>query len=218
MLRLILHDGVVGGHIIRAAVAFAVLTVPAWAAFPDAIQMQSTPDKMDGDNNSPPKDFSKQALIKPLLDKLAATKDAQTAKAIAEAVAKLWAHSSSPTVDLLMGQVTKAMVANDADRALSLLDLIVEIAPGFAEGWNRRATVLFMKRSYEASMADISKVLELEPRHFGALSGLGLVLRAMGNKKAALRAFRKALAVHPFLPGALLVVKELEPEVEGRGI
>jgi len=218
MLRLIPHVCVYGRHIFGLAVAIVVLAGPTGAAAPNLIPVQSKPEQGDTAKAKPPKDFSKKALIQPLLDRLAETKDAETAKALAEAVSKLWAHSGSPTVDLLMTQVSKALATNDADKALVLSDFIVEIAPNFAEGWNRRATVLFMRRSYDASMADIGKVLELEPRHFGALSGLGLVLQALGNKKAALEAFRKALKVHPFMNGPKSVVKKLEPEVEGRGI
>ena len=209
---------VYGRHIFGLAVAIAVLAGPTWALSPELIPIQAAPEQGDTAKAKPPKDFSKKALIQPLLDRLAETKDAETAKALAEAVSKLWAHSGSSTVDLLMRQVSKAMATNDANKALALSDFIVEIAPDFAEGWNRRATVLFMQRSYDASMADIGKVLELEPRHFGALSGLGLVLHAMGDKKAALQAFRKALKVHPFMKGPKSVVKKLEPEVEGRGI
>lgn len=218
MLRLISHVCAYGRYVVGSAVAIAMLAGATWAASPDLIPVQAAPEQVDGAKVKPPKDFSKKALIKPLLDQLAETKDVETAKALAEAVAKLWTHSGSPTVDLLMTQVAKAMAANDVDKALALSDYIVEIAPDFAEGWNRRATVLFMQRSYDASMEDIGKVLELEPRHFGALSGLGLVLQALGDKKAALRAFRKALKVHPFMAGAKSVVKKLEPEVEGRGI
>lgn len=218
MARVISQSYFFAGRISVMAAAFMVAAGSAWAGSPDVIHVQSASEKAQTQKTKPPKDFSKKALIKPLLDQLADTKDAETAKTIAEVVSKLWAHSGSSTVDLLMGQVTKAIATNQVDKALALSDFIVEIAPDFAEGWNRRATVLFIRRSYDASMEDIGRVLEMEPRHFGALSGLGLVLRAMGNKKAALGAFRKALKVHPFMKGPKRVVKQLAPEVEGRGI
>ena len=164
------------------------------------------------------KPFSRKALIEPLLDKLAETRDAETARAIADAIRKLWIRSGSPTVDLLMSQVVAATSKKDISKALAMLDAIVEIAPDYAEGWNRRATVLYGRRAFDASIADISRVLELQPRHFGALAGLGLVLQALGEKKSALAAFRRALAVHPFLAGPLKAVKQLETEVEGQGI
>jgi tetratricopeptide (TPR) repeat protein len=164
------------------------------------------------------KPFSRKALIEPLLDKLAQTKDAETAKAIADAIQKLWIRSGSPTVDLLMSQAAAAMSKKDTSKALALLDAVVEISPDYAEGWNRRATLLYGRKSFDASISDISRVLELQPRHFGALTGLGLVLRDLGDKKSALAAFRRALAVHPFMDGPLKAVKQLETEVEGQGI
>lgn len=214
MAKLFSQMCISGCRVSVVAVAFMVAAGPVRAGPPE----MSVTEKPQIKKTNPPKDFSKKALIKPLLDRLAETKDAETAKAIAEAISKLWVHSGSPTVDLLMGQVSRAIAVNNVDKALALSDFIVEIAPDFTEGWNRRATVLFIRRSYGASMEDIGRVLEMEPRHFGALSGLGLVLRAMGNKKAALGAFRKALKVHPFMKGPRRVVKELGPEVEGRGI
>ena len=80
--------------------------------------------------------------------------------------------------------------------------------------WNRRATAYYLSRQYERSLADAEKVLELEPRHFAALAGLGVLHKELGNERAALQAFRRALAIHPHLSAALRAVKELELEVE----
>lgn len=165
-----------------------------------------------------PTDFSKPKLLADLMDKLAAAPDEETAKAIAEAIQKLWVHSTSPTVNLLMSNAGKAITAKDYRKALRMLDAVVEVAPDYAEGWNRRATVLFLNKAYDASLSDIGKVLELEPRHFGALGGLALIMRSLGDKASALKAFRRALAIHPYLPGGRDAVRKLEPDVEGRGI
>lgn len=196
------------------------LSADTWAAGPSNLV---TPDKKTlgtqiFGQKAPNSKFSRQALINPLLDQLAKAEDAQTAAVLADAVRKLWRRSGSPTVDVLMSQAVKAMGKKSSEKALKLLDAVVEISPEFAEGWNMRATVLYLTRSYDASIADIHKVLELEPRHFGALSGLGLIMRALGDKKAALRTFRRALKIHPFMKAPRRALKDLVPEVEGQGI
>ena len=104
------------------------------------------------------------------------------------------------------------------DLALHLLDAVIEIKPDYTEAWNRRATVYFLKKDYGNSLADLSKVLTREPRHFGALSGLGLIMQEIGDDKRALDAYRKALDVYPRLKGVSEKVKTLTEKVEGRDI
>ena len=100
----------------------------------------------------------------------------------------------------------------------SLLDAIVELKPDYVEAWNRRATIYFMKKDYGRALADIRQVLAREPRHFGALSGLGLIMQELGDEKHALEVYRKALAVHPYLERIPDIVKSLTEKVEGRDI
>ena len=121
-------------------------------------------------------------------------------------------------VDLLMKRVITAINDEDYSLALALLNRIVEIRPGYAEGWNKRATLYYLIDDYGRSMRDIQMVLSLEPRHFGALSGLGLILQEVGQKAGALAAFRQALSVHPFLGNLQENVEELAHEVEGDAI
>lgn len=104
------------------------------------------------------------------------------------------------------------------DIALRILDTVVEIAPTFSEGWNQRATVHFLQRNVQDSFNDLRRVVVLEPSHFKAVNGLGLILQQMGDKKAALEAYRRALKLNPFLAGAKRSIKELERDVEGQGI
>ena len=96
-----------------------------------------------------------------------------TAKLLESAVWQVWLRSGSDTVDVLMQQSIKAMNDSENVTALAILDTIVELAPDYVEGWNKRATVLYIQGQHDASLRDINKALELEPRHFGALSGLG---------------------------------------------
>lgn len=128
----------------------------------------------------------------------------------------MWSHSGSPAMDLLLARAAKAMDEQDLDLALRFLDDLVRLAPDFAEAWNKRATVYFLRRDYGRSIADIQRTLALEPRHFGAISGLGIILERLGDKKGAMRAFRHGLEIHPNLPGARDAVDRLSPEVDGR--
>src|SRR5262249_5043957 len=111
-----------------------------------------------------------------------------------------------------------ATEAKDLDLALKLLNAIVEIKPDFLEAWNRRATLHFMKKEYGPALADIREVLAREPRHFGALSGLGIILQELGDDKHALEALRRAIAIHPHLERIPELVKKLSEKIDGRDI
>jgi tetratricopeptide (TPR) repeat protein len=144
--------------------------------------------------------------------------DDTTAKAIEERIWALWVVSRSDTANLLMSRVKTAIEAQDTDLAIELLNAIVKIKPDYIEAWNRRATLYYMKKDYGHSIADIREVLKREPRHFGALSGLGLIMQDIGDDKQALEVYRRALAVYPRLQRIPDVVKTLQEKVEGRDI
>ncbi len=153
-----------------------------------------------------------------LFGALKAAPDDETAKAIEQRIWALWMHSRSETTNLLMTRVQKAVEEKDLDLAIKLLDAIVKIKPDFVEAWNRRATIYYMKKDYGRSIADIREVLRREPRHFGALTGLGLILQDIGDDKQALEVYRRALAVYPRLERVPDIIKSLEEKVEGRDI
>ena len=144
--------------------------------------------------------------------------DDTIAKAIEERIWAQWVISRSDTANLLMTRVKTAIEAKDTDLAIKLLDSIVKIKPDYIEAWNRRATLYYMKKDYGRSIADIREVLKREPRHFGALSGLGLILQDIGDDKQALEVYRRALAVYPRLQRIPDMVKTLQEKVEGRDI
>jgi tetratricopeptide (TPR) repeat protein len=144
--------------------------------------------------------------------------DAASAKAIEERIWALWLTSGSDTCNLLMARAKVATDAKDYDLALNLLGAIIEIKPDYVEGWNRRATVYYLKDDYAHAIADIGEVLAREPRHFGALSGLGQMLQDIGDDKDALDAYRRALAIDPHLEHVHGIVKTLTDKVEGRDI
>jgi tetratricopeptide (TPR) repeat protein len=153
-----------------------------------------------------------------LFGALKAAPDDTSAKAIEDRIWAVWTGAGSETTNLLMSRAKKAADDKDYDLALRMLSAIIEIKPDFTEAWNRRATVYFLKKDYVNSIADIGKVLEREPRHFGALSGLGLIMQDVGDDKHALDAYRKALEVYPRLKGMDEKVKTLKEKVEGRNI
>lgn len=144
--------------------------------------------------------------------------DEASAKNIEERIWSLWLASGSDTANLLMVRVKAAVDKEDYDLAIRLLDAIIELRPQYTEAWNRRATVYFLKKDFTNSMADLRQVLIREPRHFGALSGLGMILQDIGDDKAALDAYRRALDIYPRLKGIGDKVKSLTEKVEGRDI
>ena len=144
--------------------------------------------------------------------------DEATAKAIEDRIWAQWATSRSDTTTILMSRVQAAIEAKDLDLAIKLLDAVVKIKPKYVEAWNRRATIYYMKKDYGHALADIREVLRREPRHFGALSGLGLIMQDIGDDKQALEVYRRALAVHPRLQRIPDLVKTLQEKVEGRDI
>jgi tetratricopeptide (TPR) repeat protein len=151
-----------------------------------------------------------------LFKRLAAATDAHEAEIVENAIWTIWHQSGDADVDALLAYGIRAMAGGLNELALQAFTEVTRRAPRFAEGWNKRATVNYMMERNEDSIADIEKTLALEPRHFGALSGLGLVNLALGRDEAALEAFRRALAVDPHLPGAAERIRELEDRVKGQ--
>lgn len=111
----------------------------------------------------------------------------------------VWHESGSDTVDLLMVDAAEAMQRGLHEQAEAQYDAVVDLAPEFAEGWNRRATLRFMRGDYRGSIEDIQRVLDLEPRHFGAYSGLGMIYDRLDQPEAALKAFERALLINPHM-------------------
>jgi tetratricopeptide (TPR) repeat protein len=153
-----------------------------------------------------------------LFEALKIAPDTESAKAIEERIWALWVVSGSDTCNLLMLRAKAAADEKEFDLAVKLLDAVIALKPDYVEAWNRRATVYFLMKDYGHSVADIREVLIREPRHFGALSGLGLILQEIGDDKHALEAYRRALAVDPHLEHVPDVVKTLSEKVDGRDI
>ena len=153
-----------------------------------------------------------------LFGALKAAPDEASAKHVEARIWAIWMQTPSDTAALLMVRAKAAMDAQQADVALKLLDATIKLRPDYTEAWNRRATLYYLKNDYARSLADIQQVLVREPRHFGALAGLGMIMQDLGDDKRALDAFRKALAINPHLEKVPDLVRTLTEKVEGRDI
>ena len=147
----------------------------------------------------------------------AAPVDADT-EGLTDQIWRIWVASGRRDVDDLMTEGTRSLNLGDLPKALDRFDKIVERMPKFAEGWNKRATVYYLMGDFTNSVTDIEHTLKLEPRHFGALSGLGLIYMNLGKDQAALRAFRKTLEINPHLPAIRERADELAKKLKGEPI
>ena len=151
-----------------------------------------------------------------LFKQLAAIDDAVQGRAIEGQIWEIWLESGRSDIDVLMQQGISAMATRNFDDALLLFDRIVEMAPEFAEGWNKRATVYFLRDELDASVRDVQRTLALEPRHFGALSGMGLIFMQIGDKEGALKAFEDVLNLYPSSESARFHVEHLRAAIGGK--
>jgi tetratricopeptide (TPR) repeat protein len=157
-------------------------------------------------------------MLADLYERLAAARTETTAEPIMGAIEDLWAVSGSATVDLLMSRAAQFAKDAEIDLSLAILDAVVDIAPDDAEAWYLRAKVNVLKGKPERALSDLRRALNLDDKHYRAIADLGLLLEQLGAKKEALEAYRRALAVNPFLEDAKLGVEALQREVEGQDI
>lgn len=141
--------------------------------------------------------------------------DAQAASRIEREIWNEWSKSGSPAMDLLLQRGRDAMAAGNTSEAIEHFTALTDHAPDFAEGFNARATAYYQAGEYGPSVADIARVLTLNPRHFGALSGLAAIYEGLDNKPKALEIYRAALAIHPHLNGVSDAIERLEKDVAG---
>jgi tetratricopeptide (TPR) repeat protein len=196
----------------------AAWTVPASAQDPRSTPPGSQKKLPEAPSKLPKVGADKTRGLDFLFGALKAAPDEASAKHVEARIWAVWMQTPSDTAALLMVRAKAAMDAKQVDVALKLLDAVVKLRPDYVEGWNRRATLYYLKNDYTRSLQDIEQVLVREPRHFGALAGLGMIMQDLGDEKRALDAFRKALAVNPHLEKVPELVKTLTEKVEGRDI
>ena len=150
-----------------------------------------------------------------LFERLRTTSSPAEARVVEQHIWRVWLEADDAGIDRLMQQGILAMQDQRYGAALQAFDHMVEQAPEFAEGWNKRATVHFLMGNWQASVLDIQKTLALEPRHFGALFGLGLIYEGLGQPEAALRSFESTLALNPLSTSTRRKIEELRERLRG---
>jgi tetratricopeptide (TPR) repeat protein len=206
--------------------AAAMLLIVMMAAVPAVVSAQDprvVPPAQQKKLPEPPSKLPKIGADKTrgldfLFGALKVAPDEISAKHVEARIWAQWLQTPSDTAALLMMRAKTAMDAQQMDVALKLLDALVKLRPDWVEAWNRRATLYYLQNDYGRSLQDIQQVLIREPRHFGALAGLGMIMQDLGDNKRALDAFRKALAINPHMDKVPELVKTLSEKVEGRDI
>jgi tetratricopeptide (TPR) repeat protein len=156
---------------------------------------------------------SKAAHLNELFAELKAAADVAASRAIEDEIWTEWLKSGDAETDAMMTMAITAMSTGVLNQALALLDKIVARSPDYAEGWNKRATLYYEIDDYDKSLADIEETLKREPRHFGALSGLGMIMIKLGDKRRALAAFEKAVEVDPMINNGTAIIEQLKAAI-----
>lgn len=211
--------------------SLGVLFVPsAWAQdalqpmpepLPEALQQALQEAASEAEKAEPEAKAPVEAAVKltpeERLDKLFAellkTSNEVKARRIAAQISGIWAQSGSATVDLLLGWSYDAMSQKKYAVAIDFLDEAVALAPENAESWNRRAALHVLNSEYNRAIYDINRALELEPRHFGALTGLAGILQERGHKASALKVYERILTLYPMMREAQRQVQSLSEEL-----
>ena len=153
------------------------------------------------------------ARLDALFAELKAAPTVEDGKVVESKIVTEWLKSGDEETDAMMLQAIVAMQTGDLNQALALLDKIVVRSPNYVEGWNKRATVYYVIKVYDKSIADIEVTLRLEPRHFGALAGLGMIMMELGDKRRALAAFERAYEVDPVIDNGATVIEQLKDAI-----
>lgn len=204
------------------AILFAVLFVVSFP--PDSRAQEVVPELEEEKPDLPESEplhilpgEEAQNSLDALFTKLRQQTNATKAKSTARAIRMRLVESDSDTVNLLMNWSAQAMKDKNNALAEDLLNQVTLLAPDYAEGWNRRATLYYQMSEYGKSISDIERTLQLEPRHFGALSGLAIILKRSGSDRKAMEAWYQVLEIYPANDAAQKAVIDLEEELAGRG-
>jgi tetratricopeptide (TPR) repeat protein len=201
----------------RTAVLFCLalgMASPALAQVTGPGAPQDAPREA-GNAVAPSFESERARRLDELYSRLREAEGPRQARAIEMQISVLLARSGSDTADLLMVRAVQAVQQQQADLALSLLDAVVDLYPDYVEAWSRRATLYFARRELGRAVTDIEQVLRLEPRHFGAMVGLGMILQQLGDDKQALAAFKRALEINPHIERIPEIIRRLQPKVDG---
>jgi tetratricopeptide (TPR) repeat protein len=185
---------------------------------PPGLKEKPEPKSAPGRRALRPNKTNRAARLDTLYEALAKAPNQAIAKIVESKIEALNLQSGSPTADLLMLRARSMIQAKNSKLAFELLDSIVAIAPNFTEARAQRAALYYISNNIPGALGDLRVVIAREPRHYGALTALGIILQELGEKKRALEALRRALAIDPYLDTVPEMVKKLAVEVEGRDI
>lgn len=166
----------------------------------------------------PAPEMVRKQLLDALFQQLSSAQEPEAARQIAGSIERLWLKSFSDTANLLMQRASETARAGQFSLALLIFGKLVVVEPEWAEAWNQRATARFHAGDMDGAMADINQALKLEPRHFGALTGMGIMLRSAGLGERALEVFKKAQSLYPLNPDIQKQIEDLTREIEGQDI
>ncbi len=171
-----------------------------------AVAMAAIAVPLQADQNDP--------QLPTYFEQLVGAPDPLSARTIEQQIWRIWYQNEDPATTQLLIDGDRAMNAGDYTTAMEDFNAVIERDPDFAEGWNRRATLRYLMGDYRGSMADIDETLLREPRHFGALAGLGLVNMELGREQQALDAFERALVINPQMSGPRANAEYLRKKIE----
>jgi tetratricopeptide (TPR) repeat protein len=156
--------------------------------------------------------------VESLLAALATMDDHTLARQIAVSIERIWRIGAGDTINLLLDRADGFSQKNENDKALKLLDAAVDLAPDFAEAWNRHALANHRLGNAQAALGDLRRTLALEPNHFRAMEGMAKILTEAGEKKGALKAWEQLLKVYPGIEGGQAAADDVKKAIEGQGI
>ena len=163
-----------------------------------------------------PKQLSDETL-EGLFERLAEADERQASR-VEEEITERWSKSGSDSADLLLIRGRKALRKKEFKKAIAHFSRLIAFRPDFAEGWNARATAHFADKNLGRALADLYEVLRLEPRHFGAMIGIALIMENLDRKDDAYAAFKAAQDLHPNVDGAEAGLERLRESVQGEPI
>lgn len=192
-----------------ASLAFFLCASPAFA-------QDDTAEEAEAAASEQPVQLSDETL-EGLFKRLAEADERQAAR-VEEEITERWSKSGSDSADLLLLRGRKALRKKDFKKAIAHFSRLIAFRPDFAEGWNARATAHFADKNLGRSLADLYEALRLEPRHFGAMIGVALIMESLDRKDDAFAAYESALELHPNIDGAEAGLERLKKAVRGEPI
>lgn len=180
------------------------------------LAQDATPEEAEVAEAEQPKQLSDESLDG-LFERLGKAEEREAGR-IENEISERWSKSGSDSADLLLIRGRKAMRKKEFKRAISHFSRLIAFRPDFAEGWNARATAHYAERNLGRALADLYEALRLEPRHFGALIGVALIMEGLDRKDDAFAAFKAAQDLHPNIDGAEAGLDRLREAVEGEPI